>query len=246
MTPDWLTARPIAHRGLHDVLGGVPENSLAAARAAVAGGYAIEADLRLSRDGEVFVFHDDELGRLTGIHGVFAEKNAAELAQVALKGGTETIPTLAALLATVKGATPLILELKGEFSGDTTLARAVSRVLTDYRGPAALKSFDPELIAHLRASGASWPLGMVAQADYDDEDFMGVTAERRQELARFTHARETRPDFLSWRYADLPNPVCELARALGLAVMSWTIRSAAQAAQARRHADQIVFEGFRP
>ncbi len=59
--PDWLTARPIAHRGLHDVSKGVIENSLGALRAALAKGYAVECDLRLSRDGKVFVFHDDDL-----------------------------------------------------------------------------------------------------------------------------------------------------------------------------------------
>ena len=63
--PDWLTARPIAHRGLHDRAASRPENTLAAARAAVAGGFAIECDVQLSADGEAMVFHDAALGRLT-------------------------------------------------------------------------------------------------------------------------------------------------------------------------------------
>ena len=46
----------IAHRGLWGR--GVPENSLAAAAAAIGGGFAIECDVRLSRDGTVIVFHD--------------------------------------------------------------------------------------------------------------------------------------------------------------------------------------------
>jgi hypothetical protein len=86
----------------------------------------------------------------------------------------------------------------------------------------------------------------VAQADYDEAEFASLSAAQKFELTRFTHAGRTRPDFLSWRRSDLPNPVCELARAFGRPVMSWTVRTAAQATDVLRHADQIVFEGFTP
>ena len=62
---DWLTARPIAHRGLHDAAHGVIENTAGAVRAAIAAGYGIEIDLQISGDGEAMVHHDDVLGRLT-------------------------------------------------------------------------------------------------------------------------------------------------------------------------------------
>jgi glycerophosphoryl diester phosphodiesterase len=240
--PDWLTARPIAHRGLHDLER--PENSLSALRAALNGGYAVEADVRLSRDGAIFVFHDDDLARLTGAGGQFRQRDAADIKSLRLKGG-EPIATLAEFLEEAGGAAPLILELKSDFDGDLSLARAIRAMLTDRSGKVALKSFDPALIAALRAEEAPWPLGIVAQADYEDEDFAHLTPQAKDGLARFVHARETRPDFLSWRCADLPNPVCELARACArMPVMSWTVRSAAQAIEVLRHADQIVFEGF--
>jgi glycerophosphoryl diester phosphodiesterase len=240
--PGWLTARPIAHRGLHGECR--PENSLAALRAAMSKGFAAEADVRLSRDGEIFVFHDDDLKRLTGAEGLFGQRDAAELKALRLRGG-EPIPSLAEFLRE-GGATPLILELKSEFSGDLSLARAMAAALSGHAGPVALKSFDPALIAKLRAARVPWPLGIVAQADYEDEDFVGLSAREKDRLARFVHAAETRPDFLSWRCSDLPSAVCELARACGLPVMTWTIRGEAQASEALRHADQIVFEGFMP
>lgn len=213
--------------------------------------FAIEADLRLSRDGEIFVFHDDELDRLTWDSGPFATRTAAELQKVRLKGdqtegADRGIPTLADLLATTHGASPLILELKSDFSGNLALAEALPAALGDYAGPVAVKSFDPALIASLRTQGACWPLGIVAQADYDDAEFASLSAARKFALTRFTHASETRPEFLSWRRGDLPNPVCELARVLGAPVMSWTIRTAEQAVEVLRHANQIVFEGFTP
>jgi glycerophosphoryl diester phosphodiesterase len=241
--PGWLTARPIAHRGLHDVAKRVIENSLGALRAAVAKGYAVECDLRLSRDGKVFVFHDDDLGRLTGETGAFFARDALELEQIGLSGSSDKIASLEKWLATAQGAVPLILELKSDFSGNLALAAAVAAALGDYNGPVALKSFDPALIAALRKTDARWPLGIVAQESYDD--FLELSHTQWFTLTRFTHVAETKPDFLSWRAADLPHPVCELARACaGIPVMTWTIRSPQQAATARKHADQIVFEGF--
>ena len=71
--PAWLTARPIAHRGVHDAAKGLAENSIGAAEAAIAGGFAIECDVQLSRDGEAMVFHDDNLRRLTRARGALAE-----------------------------------------------------------------------------------------------------------------------------------------------------------------------------
>jgi glycerophosphoryl diester phosphodiesterase len=243
----WLVGRPIAHRGLHDSSRGLVENSIGAARAAVAGGFAIECDLRLSRDGRVFVFHDGSLERLTAAQGAFDAREANELEQIAFREGGETIPTLEQWLAAVDGAVPLILELKSDFSGDVALALAVAAALGAYSGPVALKSFDPAPIAALRGRGAPWPLGIVAQSDYDEDEFSGLTPSLRQSLIRFTHAPETRPDFLSWRAADLPVAVTAFARACaGVPVMTWTIRSREQAEFAYRHADQIVFEGFAP
>jgi glycerophosphoryl diester phosphodiesterase len=243
--PSWLVARPIAHRGLHDLARGLPENSMGAALAAVAKGYGIECDVRLSRDGAVFVFHDDSLQRLTGQSGEFRACDAAELERLRLAGGDETIPTLARLLAEVDGAVPLVIELKSDFSGDLSLAPAVAAALGDYAGPVALKSFDPALIAALRADAPRWPLGIVAQSDYDGDEFACLTPSQWRAMTRFTHASETRPDFLSWRAADLPTPLTAFVRAcVPTPVLAWTVRSQDQAAVIGRHADQIVFEGF--
>src|SRR6266436_3725383 len=63
--PDWLTARPVAHRGLHDRARGIIENMPGAIRAAIDGNFSIEVDLQLTADGEAMVHHDDALGRLT-------------------------------------------------------------------------------------------------------------------------------------------------------------------------------------
>ncbi|RKR85149.1 glycerophosphoryl diester phosphodiesterase family protein [Mucilaginibacter gracilis] len=58
---DWLTSRPIAHRGLHDRENSVPENSMSAFENAIAHNYAIELDVHVTLSHEVVVFHDDSL-----------------------------------------------------------------------------------------------------------------------------------------------------------------------------------------
>ncbi len=251
-TLESVFARPIAHRGLHDVERGRIENSLGSALAAVAGGYAIECDLRLSADGEPMVFHDETLERLTTQEGPVERKTFAELTALTLKGSSETIPSFAALLAAVEMRVPLIVELKAGFDGDTTLARRVAALLADYDGPVAIESFDPDPIAFLRAEGGALgvggvPLGIVAQATYDAPEWPDLSPEKRAELACFGHFARTRPQFLSFRREDYPHVAPVLFRqALRLPVSAWTIRSKGQALSASQWADAIVFEGFAP
>src|ERR1700744_5102776 len=105
--PDWLTARPVAHRGLHDISRGVVENMPGAAQAAIAGNFAIECDIQLTSDGEAMVFHDDELGRLTEGSGALLGKTAAELLGVRFKNTDERMMTLSDLCNLVAGRVPL-------------------------------------------------------------------------------------------------------------------------------------------
>ena len=138
-----------AHRGLHG--GEIPENSLAAFRLAAEAGYGIELDLQLSRDGEVMVFHDYTLDRMTGNTGTLTALTAAELSRLHLlcADGTATaqrIPTLAQVLETVGGRVPLLIELKGE-STDTALCPAADAILRDYPGDYCVESFNPMLLS---------------------------------------------------------------------------------------------------
>ena len=121
--PDWLIARPIAHRGLHDAAAGVIENTSSAFRAAIAGGYGIETDLQISADGEAFVFHDDALGRLTEGSGRLADMTAAEIEAVRFKATGDRMMTLGDLCDFVAGRATLLLELKSHFDGDRRLVQ---------------------------------------------------------------------------------------------------------------------------
>ncbi len=240
MSFDWLIARPIAHRGWHGP--GRPENSLAAAEAAAQAGFAVECDVVLSADGEAMVFHDSTLDRLTAASGAVGALSAAALGELRLQGTAERIPTLAALLAGIGGRVPVVCEIKSGFDGDFRLAERASQIAAAFAGPLAFKSFDPEVIAHLRAAGCVRPLGIVAEASYDDPYFAALSPVQKRDCAAFTHVARTRPDFLSWRVDDLPHAAPSLMRAGGKPVMAWTVRRPEQWALVRAFADQAVFE----
>src|SRR5688500_12287049 len=151
MKHPWLTARPIAHRGLHNAAAGVIENTAPAFRAAIDGNYSMETDLQISADGEAMVHHDYSLGRLTEGDERLGALSAAQIKAARFKTGTDRILTLGELCELVAGRTPLVLELKSDFNGDTRLAKRAAEVLKTYPGPVAAMSFDPELTAALRA-----------------------------------------------------------------------------------------------
>ena len=245
--PDWLVRRPIAHRGLHDRAAGRIENAPAAALAAIEHGFAIECDVQLTADGDAVVFHDFTLDRLTASQGPVAGRTAAALGALGLAGARDTIPSLAGFLALVAGRVPVVCEIKSRFDGDMRLADRAAAVGAAYGGPLAFKSFDPAVVAHLRGRDVPNPLGIVAEAAYDDPEWAALTPAHRRDLAAMLHFAETRPDFLSWHVGDLPHAVPYLCRtAIGLPVMTWTVRTAEQRQRAASWADQMVFEGFVP
>ena len=248
MAPDWLIARPIAHRGLHDRAAGRPENTRAAARAAAAGGFAIECDVQLSADGEAMVFHDAALGCLTEASEPVSSRTVAELVRMTVAGTPETIPTLPEFLAAGGGAVPMIVEVTSRHDGDLRLATRAAEVASAYGGPVALKSFDPQVVAALRGLVPEGvPRGIVAETTQDDPAYAALPLATRLALSNLLHFADTRPDFLSWRVDDLPCAPTYLCRLLGrLPVMAWTVRTDGQRVRAAEHADQMVFEGFVP
>jgi glycerophosphoryl diester phosphodiesterase len=245
--PDWLVARPIAHRGLHDRSKGIVENTLSAAAAAIAGGFAIECDVQDAADGEAVVFHDDTLDRLTDQQGPVRDRLAADLTKLAIGGTEDRIPTLQGFLDSIAGRVPVIVEIKTRFDGSMRLARRTAEIASRYNGPIALKSFDPAIVAALREAVPDLPRGIVAETRYADPEFDHLSAETKREMASLLHFPSTQPDFLSWHVGDLPSAAPFLCRYLGrLPVMAWTVRTEEHRARARAHADQIIFEGFWP
>ncbi len=234
----WLTLRPIAHRGLHDMVDEdpqKPENSLAAFQAAVESGYAIECDLQCSVDGIPVVFHDATLDRLTGESGPVRSRTAAELARIAILTSGQTIPALSDVLVRIAGAVPLIIELKSIAGQNDGFAPAVADDLRDYSGPVAVMSFDADLAAAMMAAAPNLPVGLVAKG--------GLTTTIRHLTAILRHGFH----FVSYRLIDLPTPAPLIARwVLRLPLICWTARTPQEIRKAKRWTDQMTFGHIRP
>src|SRR3954470_9076891 len=204
--PDWLTARPVAHRGLHDRARGIIENMPGAASAAISGNFAIECDIQLTADGEAMVHHDDALGRLTEGSGALLEKSAAELRAVKFKDSSERMMSLGDLCALVNGRVPLLIEVKSHFDGDRKLVTRMAEVLRGYSGPAAVMSFDPDQVLAMREIIPERPRGIIAQRSYDDGYWTKLTPVQRDGMLHLRHAFRTRPHFVSFWVNELPAP----------------------------------------
>lgn len=244
---DWLTARPVAHRGLHDEATGIIENTASAFAAAIAGNYAIECDLQLTADGEAMVHHDAALGGVTEGTGRLIEKTAGELKAVPLRATTDRMLTLSELCDLVSGRVPLVLELKSEFDGNTRLPGRVAEVLQNYAGPVAAMSFDPQQVLALRRLAPGLPRGIVAERWYGDPEWQSLAPERRRAMKHLLHAFSSQPHFLAYNVTDLPALAPWIARRIfGLPLLTWTVRTPEERARAARYASQMIFEGFRP
>jgi glycerophosphoryl diester phosphodiesterase len=245
--PEWLTARPVAHRGLHDRISGIVENMPGAVTAAISGNFAIEVDIQLSADGEAMVHHDGELGRLTDGAGALRSLTSAELQNVVFKDTPERMMTLGDLCALTAGRVPLVIEVKSFFDGDRKLVKRMADVLASYRGPVAGMSFDPDQVIALRELAPRLPRGIVAERHYTGEEWPEASPAQRRDMLHLRHFFRTRPDFVSYRVNDLPAVAPWIARNIfGLPLLTWTVRTPEQRERTARYADQMTFEGFVP
>ncbi|MEM6587483.1 MAG: glycerophosphodiester phosphodiesterase family protein [Pseudomonadota bacterium] len=245
--PQAFLTRPIAHRAFHDVAQGRPENSRAAIEAAIAEGYGIEMDLQLSRDHHAMVFHDYDLDRLTGETGEVRDRDAAELEKITLTGGTDGVPTFAKVLDIVSGRVPLLIELKDQHGEmgvtDCALERAVAHTLQGYEGPAAVMSFNPNMVAHLAELLPDHPRGLVTSG-YEAQDWPHLIGAIRDRLRDIPDYERAGCSFISHHATDLARPRVQALRAAGTPVLCWTIRSEAEEQAARKLSDNITFERY--
>jgi len=243
---DWLTARPIAHRGYHDSRAGCVENTLPAAAAAIERGFGIECDLRLGADGAVVVFHDETLDRLTFETGAIRHKTLDELKAARFRDGEARIPTLEALLDVIDGRVPLLAELKSDWSGVRDLEVAAAHILAEYVGPVAVLSFDPASMAAMRRLAPALPRGLITDGFARDR-WPSLSAATRVFNRALLSAPRVLPSFVACGIAARPGMAPLILRhVLGLPVLAWTVASEADRAVVSRWADQIVFEGFDP
>jgi len=240
--PEWLVELPVAHRGLHDLAKGCPENSLAAFEAAASAGFAAELDVHLTADGELVVVHDYELSALTGEALAVEQLTRQMCGTLRLLGTQERVPTLAEVLACVDGRVPLMIELKRRWraSDNRRLTGAVLAQVAAYRGDYALASFDPLVVWWLCRAYPRRPVGQISGL------LRGTNALVRLLGRNMPANAVTRPDFLAYELDGLPARAVSRARDRGLPVLAWTVTSPDEERRARKWADNIIFSDYLP
>lgn len=231
---EWLSTRPIAHRGLHAE--GVPENTLGAARAAIDAGYPIECDVRLTADGVAVVHHDATLQRLTGRDRRVSEMSWSSVRSLSVLDTDEAIPRLVDLLDLVDGEVPLLVELKPD-GRPGRLEAVVAEILDDYEGAFAVQSFSPLTVRWFRMHRPSWPRGQLLwEAEPHEWTAFGD---------RFPVTWTSQPDFVAVDQSALPSDSISCRRGQ-LPVLAWTIRSDAERERVSPHVDNVIFENISP
>jgi len=235
----WLIDRPIAHRGLHQNCS-IPENSMAAFEAAIAQNHPIELDVHLIADGELAVFHDVTLHRLTGVQGSIFEQTLASLKNLRLLGTNEAIPSLGQVLHFVDGRVPLLIELKNEGVIGKPEAALLSQV-SGYHGQFAIQSFNPYSLQWFERNAPHILRGQLAG------NFKGVSFAwyKQQLLSNLLLNWVSKPHFVAYDVRALPNlPTLLSHRVFNLPLLAWTIRNERDRQWALKYADNFIFDRF--
>jgi len=236
----WLKGY-FCHRGLYTKDQRLSENSLGAFARSIDLGYGIELDVQLSLDGKVYVFHDDDTLRMTGVRGILEEKTSDEIDQLRLIGSGEKIPLLSEVLTLVGGKVPMLVELKTTKRKEKSV-KVVIAIMKDYRGDYAYCSFDPLILGFLYAYAPKQLRGLNMEYSLDKKQFDWLTRIILQfALLNFT----SKPDYLSVDYTHVPF-VYKFWRSFGAFGMKWAIPSQEEDDEIFGSCETVIFEHYLP
>ncbi len=230
-----------AHRGLHNKPT-VPENSMAAFKAAVDKGYGIELDVHLMSDGNLAVIHDSSLKRTAGVDICIEELTAADLKKFTLEESNETIPLFEDVLNLVDGKVPLLVEIKTAANVAKVTEKTVEK-LKNYKGDYCIESFDPRCILWLKKNAPDIVRGQLTQ------DFIKENAN----LSIFTRLLLTplilnfvnHPDFIALKYSDRSEIQFKIAKKIWkLPLFAWTVADRETADILEKEGYTLIFEHF--
>lgn len=244
-----LQSTDYAHRGLHGK--GIPENSMAAFKAAIDHGYGIELDLRISSDGQIFVFHDESLLRVCGIEKNFSQLSSRDIRKLFLFGSNQKIPLLTDVLDVTDGQVPLLIDVKPQ-KNVASLCKRLCIILDGYGGAFAIQSSEPSILNFFKKYRPRYARGQVvkrAAGRKDSKDGGSVSARPFSGFAR-THMLTniiSRPDFISADGSLINEPAFLIAtRIFGKAGFVRGVCKNRQYALCRKKGLYAIFDGIKP
>ncbi len=228
----------IAHRGLHDIAKGIPENSIPAFKEAVKQGFAIEIDIHLTKDAKVVVFHDDDMKRMCSLDRKIKDMTLEEIKALRLLSTLYTAPTLKECLSAIDGKVPLLIEFK--YDGNSkALCEQANKILSEYNGKYFVQSFYPQNLYWYKKHRKDVCRGQLSCA------FKGEAFYKKLSgclLFNFL----SRPDFVSYDHRDEKHLCRRLVTKLGTFPVGWTFTQQEEIDKNKKHFRTYIFENFIP
>lgn len=237
-----------AHRGLHGTVGGydknAAENSLTAFARAKEHGFGIELDVRLTKDGEVVVFHDDTLDRVTDMSGKVEDYTLDELRKCRLGDTEDTVPTLSEVLELIDGAIPLLIEIKQD-GFNCAVSEKSAEILAGYEGDYIVESFNPFAFGAYKKKLPKISRGFLAYKHTQKKECRSLKFRLTQ---RFLFNCAARPAFIAMHYKTprlFPMPV--VSALFKTPMIAWTVHSKEEEIEAYKNGfSGVIFEGYMP
>lgn len=228
----WLRNTPIAHRGLHDAEH--DENSLGAFSNAISRGYAIELDVRLTKDGEVVILHNNELEEF-GLDTKVSDTTLADLKRLSLPRTGEKVPTLAEALAHIAGRSPILIDVK-DFGVPGKLEEKMMEALSGYQGEYAVQAFNPLVCRWMRRHYGDVPTGLLLA------DLPAFRPNWFRNLKDNLFAMIAKPGFIGYNYNDITGEISEQYRTRGVIVLGWGLSGETPSAMEASLVDNVIFD----
>lgn len=233
-----LRGKYVAHRGLHTVDPEIYENTLEAFLYAAEKGYIIENDIHLTKDGEVVVFHDDNLLRMCGVDKEIEDLTLKEIKGYKIKDKFE-IPTLRECLNAVNGAAPLLIEFKANFKSYKKLCEKANEELKNYSGKYYVQSFYPLVLNWYKKNRPDIMRGQLSTA------FLGEELYKRLAGALLFNFL-SRPDFISYEHSHKNRLNRKICTFLGAFPIGWTYKTQDEIDKSKEDFCTYIFETFIP
>lgn len=233
----WLSDIKIAHRGLHDIEKGIPENTIVAFEKAIERNVAIELDVHILKDNTIVVFHDDTLERACKLNKKVKDLSLSDIKKLKLFGTQHKIPTLIDTLDYIDSRVPIIVEIKTDVKAKV-ICPVLVKILDNYKGKIALKSFDPTICIWFKKNAPTYIRGILV-TDFKNEKKHKYL--KQLFITSLILMPICKPDFLSVSKTMLKSRRIKKVRNKKV-ILGWTFRSNFELLKYENYCDSYICE----
>lgn len=229
----YLLRRPFAHRGVHNEY---PENSMPAFQKATELNLGIELDIHLTKDGQLVVFHDDNIKRMTGANEYIKLLTYNEIKQYKLNNTEYGIPLLKDVFDLIKGKVPILIEIKTN-NNMKKLIPALKQLIDEYKGSVFIQSFNPFALRRCYKVMPEILRGQLSSFFVRDHlKFYKKIPIKKLFFKNFSHI-----DFVSYNLENLPN---KYVNKMDIPVLAWTVKTEEDYKKAKQNANNMIVDNI--